>query len=56
METDRTELNNLAGTHTPLEQDLLHQYQGWADATGVMDWDLALPKLLKAWNMDSVEG
>lgn len=51
MEADRTELNNLAGAHAVLETDLKRQYQGWADGSGVMDWDRALPKLVTAWQI-----
>ena len=32
------------------------QYQAWADGTGVLDWNLLLQKLLKAWNMETVDG
>lgn len=56
MDTDRTELNNLAGSNKPLEEELLKQYQDWASKTGVLDWNLALPKLLQAWNMQTAEG
>lgn len=56
METDRTELDNLLGQNAPLEQELLNQYQAWADSVGVLDWQLLLPELLKAWNMETVNG
>ena len=56
MEVDRTELNNIVGMNKPLEHDLIQQYQAWAQKTGVMEWSEALPKLLAAWNMDSVDG
>jgi len=56
METDRTELNNLIGRNAPLEKELLKQYQAWADSSGVLDWQLLLPTLLKAWKMDTVDG
>ena len=56
MEADRTELNDLAGRHAPLEQDLLQRYEDWAEKTGVLDWNLALPRLLAAWGMKSAEG
>jgi len=56
MDVDRTELNNLAGSNRPLETDLLKQYQGWAEKTGVQDWSLVLPQLLDAWNLKSVDG
>lgn len=56
MDADRTELNNLAGSNRPLEIALLKQYQDWASTTGVLDWNRALPILLKAWDMQSAEG
>lgn len=56
MEADRTELNNLAGKNATLEADMIRQYQHWADSVGVMDWDVALPRLLTAWNLNSVDG
>jgi arylsulfatase A-like enzyme len=56
MEADRTELRNLAGMHPALEAELTAQYADWAAKIGVMAWDDALPKLLAAWNMDSVDG
>lgn len=56
MDADRTELNNLAGKHLPLEKDLVAQYQSWADQVGVMNWDDALPKLLAAWGMETAQG
>ncbi len=56
MDADRTELNNFAGKNAPLEKELLKQYQDWADKTGVLDWNIALPKLLDVWNLESAEG
>ena len=56
MDEDRTELHNIAGRHTPLERELENKYQEWADGVGVLDWNNALPKLLKAWGLESVEG
>ena len=56
MDADRTELNDLAGTNEPLETSLLNAYGEWAEISGVLEWDIALPRLLEAWNMDSVEG
>ena len=56
MDADRTELNNLAGSNDPVETALLREYEGWAEATGVMDWNVALPRLLKAWDMENPEG
>ena len=56
MESDRTELNDLAGANRPVEADLLGQYRGWAEKAGVMDWNVALPILLDLWQMDNAEG
>ncbi len=56
MDVDRTELNDLAGKNAPLEKDLLKRYQDWATKTGVLDWEIALPKLLEAWKLESAEG
>ena len=56
MEVDQTELNDQTGRNAPLEADLLKQYDGWAAASGVMDWNVALPRLLKAWELESAEG
>ena len=56
MEADRTELSNLAGRHLGFEAHLISQYQSWADQVGVMDWEQALPRLLAAWKMDTVDG
>lgn len=56
MDADRTELNDLAGTNQPVETGLLREYAGWAEKVGVMDWNIALPRLLEAWKMESAEG
>jgi arylsulfatase len=56
MDEDRTELHNIAGRHAPLERELKKRYQDWADKTGVLDWDQALPRLLEAWGLQSAEG
>ncbi|MEO0327598.1 MAG: arylsulfatase [Pseudomonadota bacterium] len=56
MDIDRTELNNLIGAIGSVENDLLAQYSDWTHKVGVMDWRIALPKILKAWNMDTVDG
>jgi len=56
MDEDRTELNNMAGRNKPLETELLKRYQDWADKAGVLNWDIALPRLLNAWKMESAEG
>lgn len=56
METDRTELNNLIGRNVPLERELTRQYQDWAQKSGVLDWKIVEPLLLKAWGLASVDG
>ncbi|NRB02993.1 MAG: arylsulfatase [Rhodobacteraceae bacterium] len=56
MEADRTELHDLAGRMQDREAALLRDYQGWAARAGVMDWDVALPRLQAAWEMENVEG
>lgn len=56
METDRTELHDLAGRQTPLVQKLVKEYDHWARTVGVLDWNQALPKLLAIWQMDDAHG
>ncbi len=56
MEADRTELNNLMGRNDPLTQKLTREYAGWAEKSGVMDWNVALPTLLKLWQMEDAHG
>jgi arylsulfatase len=56
METDRTELNNLAERNSPLVKQLVKDYDHWAQTVGVMDWNVALPKLLALWQMDDAHG
>jgi arylsulfatase len=56
MEADRTELNNLMGKNDPLTTKLTHAYDMWAKDVGVLDWNEALPKLLKIWQMDDAHG
>lgn len=56
MDADRTELHDLAGRGGAMEQDLIRTYNNWAARTGVLDWQLALPRLLKAWNLNSTDG
>lgn len=57
MDEDRTELANLAGnSFARLQTVLLAQYEGWAEKTGVLDWNIALPRLLKSWKIASAEG
>ena len=56
MEADRTELNNLIGRNVSLERELTRQYQDWAQKSGVLDWKIVEPLLLKAWGLASVDG
>ncbi len=56
IEADRTELRDLIGGDQVRTDSLIRQYQDWADKTGVLDWDIALPRLLAAWEMDNAEG
>lgn len=56
METDRTELNDLSGRGGATEAQLQRDYAAWADRVGVMDWSVALPRLLEAWKLDNAEG
>ena len=56
MEADRTELTDLAGRNAPLEADLQRQYQAWAEAAGVLDWSIVLPRLQKAWGLEDIHG
>lgn len=56
IEADRTELTNLRGSNAKLEAKLIKQYESWAQKTGVLDWNVALPKLLEAWKIETAEG
>ena len=56
MDADRTELNNLMSRNDSLTDKLLREYGHWEMATGVMDWNIALPKLLKLWQMEDAHG
>lgn len=56
MEADRTELHNLAGQNAPLESALKQEYAAWAERVGVLDWSIALPRLLAKWQMDDAHG
>jgi hypothetical protein len=35
---------------------MVEQYTDWASKTGVLNWDVALPKLLDAWKLESTDG
>ena len=56
MEADRTELNNLMGRNDPLTSRLTREFDSWAKDVGVLDWNEALPKLLKIWQMEDAHG
>ncbi|MEM7336834.1 MAG: arylsulfatase [Chloroflexota bacterium] len=56
MEADRTELNDLMGQNDPLTKRLLKAYEAWASTTGVMDWNVLLPRLMAIWQMDDIHG
>ena len=43
LEADRTELNNLAGTHPEMVEQLKAMYQSWAKRSGVLPWPIAKP-------------
>ncbi len=56
MELDRTELHDIAARAVDQVSEMTRQYEAWAADTGVLDWDIVLPRLLKAWNMETVNG
>ncbi|MDA0963026.1 MAG: arylsulfatase, partial [Proteobacteria bacterium] len=56
MDADRTELHDLKGKNAPVEATLKHEYDGWAERVGVMDWSVALQRLLRLWQMDDAHG
>jgi arylsulfatase len=56
MECDRTELNDLMGKNEPLARKLIKEYDAWTERSGVLDWNIALPRLLEIWNMEDVHG
>ncbi|MEM7032022.1 MAG: arylsulfatase [Chloroflexota bacterium] len=56
MNVDRTELNNLIEKNKPMGQRLQQMYEGWAESAGVLDWNIALPRLQQAWQMDDIHG
>jgi arylsulfatase len=56
MDTDRTELHDLIGRHEPLTAQLIGAYDAWAQSTGVLDWSVALPRLLALWQMKDAHG
>jgi arylsulfatase len=56
MERDRTELDDLAHRNRPMRDQLAREWEGWAQAVGVLDWDDAGKRLLAAWKMTSEHG
>lgn len=56
MDLDRTELCNLAGKGGSMEADLRRRYADWASRANVLDWNSVLPRLLRAWGLDSPDG
>ena len=56
MDEDRTELNDLASKEKYLVQKMSNEYSEWAQCSGVIDWQKLAPVLLKAWNLQSVDG
>ncbi|MEM8858853.1 MAG: sulfatase/phosphatase domain-containing protein, partial [Chloroflexota bacterium] len=56
MWADRTELNDLMGSHDPLTKLLIKEYEGWAQSAGVLDWGIALPRLQAAWQIEDIHG
>jgi arylsulfatase len=56
MERDRTELDDLAHRNLPMRDQLAREWEGWAQAVGVLDWHDAGKRLLAAWEMTSEHG
>jgi arylsulfatase len=56
LERDRTELRNLAPRNRSMVGRMARDYQQWADRVGVVDWNVQLPKLQKAWGMKDIKG
>ena len=56
MEQDRTELQNLIAKNAPLAKRLVREYESWAESAGVLDWNILLPRLQAAWQMDDIRG
>ena len=56
MDEDRTELNNLIGQNEPITQKLMREYAGYVETAGVLDWNIALPRLQAAWDMEDIHG
>lgn len=56
MEKDRTELSDLTSGNAALVKKLEAAFDRWAKDVGVEDWNLLLPRLQKAWEMENIHG
>lgn len=56
MERDRTELTDLMGRDAPRSDRLIRDWEGWAEAAGVIDWSVLEPRLRAVWQMDDIHG
>ncbi len=56
METDRTELRDLAALDPERVTAMARDHAAWAETQGVLDWDIALPRVLSAWGMATADG
>ncbi len=56
MDVDRTELHDLINKLGPHADRLTRDYEAWASKQGVLDWNVALPLVLKAWGMTDIHG
>ena len=56
MESDRTELHDLASTHPQIRDRMARDYQDRATQAGVVAWKDLQPALLRAWNMENLSG
>ena len=56
MESDRTELHDLAPRNRRLVARMARAYQRWADDVGVIDWGIQGPKVKAAWGMKDLKG
>ena len=51
---DRTELHNLASGDPTRVHAMVEIYDEWASRTGVLAWNILLPRLQKIWQMEDV--
>jgi arylsulfatase len=56
MERDRTELDDCMGRNDPISSRLVREYDAWAQSIGVLDWSVALPRLLAQWETKTAHG